>query len=652
MGSPQRANAGAGTGKTYAIEMRVQHLIENAIPPRQILLMTFTRKAAEEMKARIRRRIGSKAEDITIGNFHSIAAQQLRELRQKSDTYLSIIDQNDSEEFWDQAYREIVSEPPTKFIENVHEFRKLQGKKEEIKTKIDPKKEWNSLLNRINGYLRDLRSQQINKNNNEDFAEYALPRLIQENPEAQTLQSIWDLTNYIKEGLAGYERIKAETNSIDYDDALLKWANALKTNAAYRERIHNTWPHVLVDEYQDTNFLQEEIIQNLNKTNLTVVGDPAQCIYAFRTAVPELMLSFHTRYPNTKETQLHQNYRSKNEVLHIANQILEKHNELIDHNETTMAKLQLTGTRGDGGSAEIIRFEKPEDESEFIANKILELLKNGVPKKEIVVLARTSYYNFPILETKLKTNNIPVQIWGGSSLMESLTMKDITAFLKIIQRPNQHTNFMRIAKYATIGQKMGERAHEEMFLRWKMGLPPLPQTETFLKELDLCIELAKHEKTRPDLSTCAIITTKAVSYIRKLYEQADKINTKRKSEFELIKKTIAELFPKIKKEKEIANIQEGVKLEDLITQLSLNPIVDSDDGQSVTLSTIHQAKGLEWEHVFITGASEGPLMFFRNEDATTEQEAEEECRLLYVAATRAKNHLTITYPGKAVRFLY
>lgn len=646
-GSPIRANAGAGTGKTTAIKERVAKLIENAVPPRSILLMTFSRKAAESLRHRIRKKTGALSADITIGTFHSIAATEIRNLQGKK---IHILDANDAGDYWEQAFAEIVSDAPSRFVEEFDEYREILGIKTRAGKKSAPREHWKKTLAKIAGWLRDIRSEQVNQNlHGQDFAGYAVPILVEELSVIRKISEIFDMKAWATAGLTNYERLKAEQNALDYDDTLARWAGLLHNNREYHEAVKARWQHVLIDEYQDTNYLQEHIIQGLNTDNLTVVGDPSQCIYAFRKAVPKLMVEFHKRYPRVKEIALEDNFRSKDEILDVANQVLAIHDDLIRGNEKNpMSRLKLRGTKGNGGCAALITNWDQNDEAEYLHQRIRALISARVPPTEIVVLARTSFYN-AALEVLLRTDDIPVQVWGGHSLMECKTMKDLVALLKIGLRPSQPNNFLRVAKYV-IG---GERRGEEMFLRWKMGAKPLPGSEGFIRVIDNLVSMHAAEKTDPAVSNIQRSTDLAIDTLRYLYnpENPDKLPHKETKELEAIGNALKQIIDNLHEAKGTEGVDGTPHLEELVSQLSLDPLSNQGDGDCVTLSTIHQAKGLEWDHVFIAGCHEGRLTFFKNGWDTTQEEAEEECRLLYVAITRAKEILTMTNVGEPIRFL-
>ncbi|WP_068768780.1 ATP-dependent helicase [Termitidicoccus mucosus] len=641
-GSPIRANAGAGSGKTTAIVERVAALLESAVPPHCLLIMTFSRKASENLRQRIRLKVGKAGEDITIGTFHAVAVREIRNLRETSGEKPHILDTNDSVDLWEQAFDEIPSLPPESFADNLEQM--LQSIKPP-QTPPDPKKYWKSTLKKLGGFLHDLRSEQINQNlGGENFGDFAVPRLL-EKSELAGFMAFWlDLNAWADEGLTNYERLKTEQNCLDYDDTLARWAHALHHDASYRNAIHLRYQHVLIDEYQDTNYLQEHIIQGLNCANLTVVGDPSQCIYAFRKSVPRPMVEFHRRYDNVKEIALETNFRSKDEILDVCNHVLKTHDDLIRQDaRSPMARLVLKGVHGKGGAVQRLQFAGSQDENLALLNWVKHRLRQGAAPSDLIILARTSYYLSP-LEILLRSENIPVQIWGGNSLMESKTMKDVTAFLKIALRPSQPSNFKRLARLI-IG---GERKHDEMFLRWKMGVAALEGTEGFMGTVKRLAAWAAEEKHTPEASRAATIVTTAIDNLKKyISPDLEKLPFKEKKEFEAIEMALREVMQKIRDE----NPGAPLKLAEVITRLSLDPATLQSSGKKVTLSTIHQAKGLEWEHVLVAGCHEGKLTFFKNGGRTSREETEEECRLLYVACTRARQSLTLTHVNEPVRFL-
>jgi DNA helicase-2/ATP-dependent DNA helicase PcrA len=646
-GSPIRANAGAGTGKTTAIVERVANLIESAVPARNILLMTFSRKAAENLRHRIRKKTGIVAEDLTIGTFHSVAAQELRRTAPKGKKP-RIMDEDDAETLWGQAF----DESPHPLPEDVRKHPERYATDNKARSKPKPEAAWKSLLKKNAGILRTLWSEQLSQHReNESFTGENLQKLFAKTKTARLISNLpdFDLRQWMETGWQNYERLKQEHNSLDYDDVLNQWARKLHHDTKYSEYAKLRWQHIIIDEYQDTNYLQEHIINGLNTDNLTVVGDPSQCIYAFRKAVPRLMVEFHTRHNNVHEVSLETNFRSKDEILSLANHILHIHDDLIrDGNKANpMGRLTLHGVRGSGGRVRILHHSNPETEGQTLLHEIKKLLAGGASPDDIVVLARTSFYNAG-LEMLLRSENIPIQIWGGRSLTESKNMKDLLALLKTAVFPTMPHHFKRAANLA-IG---GERTHEEMFLRWQLGLRPMEKTEDFMQTITHLRSLAEAERQNPGETNARTAIQAATSKLRQLMEaNLGKIPQRDAQELEAIDVALQEAI--LKHTSETGN---DPTLEELISSLSLDPLRNEAAFGRVTLSTIHQAKGLEWPHVLIAGAQDNKgdskLSFFRNGERTTPEEIEEECRLLYVAATRARDSLTLTYQGKKIiRFL-
>ena len=633
--------------------------------------MTFTRKASEENRDRIRRQVGRAAEDITIGTFHAIAAQELRRIEKIGEPRWQILDQEDADDFWMDAFMGVYFPMPEDFPAQA---AKIRGKT--VKTQAED--QWLGVLRDVAKALKEIRSEQVNRNElDTPFATFATPRLNAHLPMAKRLNDLVPLSDWIESGLAAVTKAKTDARVRDYDDTLQDWLHLLKTDPVYAERVRSRWQHVMIDEYQDTNNLQEEIIAELNHSNLAVIGDVAQCCYSWRNAVPELMIKFHERYPGTVDIALQENRRSLDEVLDVANHVLGIHEDMLrSRHDTTMARVHLKGTRGPGGEVEIVQLPNPEEETQLVFNQIRASLENGVPPEDLIVLARTSYYLQP-LEFALRTSGISTQIWGGRSLMESIIMKDILGLLKLASRPGQVSSFMRVSKTVLQGNK--ERLQERLFFHWRLGVP-LPETEEGLRKLfsapvdgkktitidtltsaagdihelfqklDRIVNLRNPEKASKKLSTVNLVTETVLDYVKKIHG-GEKMDFHKKQEFAAIESTLAGIKQKITQEKLAEGNGEAMQMEDLLTQISLDPKQESNLTERVTLSTIHSAKGLEWKHVIIMGCQEGKLPYTRGDDLPAPEVIEEECRLLYVALTRAKDNLLLTYTGDLSRFL-
>lgn len=642
-GSPIRAGSGAGTGKTFALTERIHHLVENvSIPPRQILCMTFTRKAAEEMKTRIKAAVGIEAEHITVGNFHHVAIKEVLSGFGPEDRP-HILDDIDSKELWEEAFFENPLPLPNGLSKD--DVGDIRGKR----TGRPADAQWESVLKNLLAALYEIESSRINQNIPEDqFLSYAQEKLEKIHPPYEKLKSRCPIDKWMELGHQSYKRLKTETRSFDYDGLLLEWALKLETDEAYRKQCQSKWTHILIDEYQDTNFLQERIIRNLNCDNLVVIGDVAQCLYSWRNAVPDLMMTMQERYPDIVDVTLDENFRSKDEILDLANEVLEQHDRMLSASKSfSMPPIRLKGVKGDGGSVLIKDFEDPQKELSYIQNRINYLRNQGADLCDIVVLARTSFYLQP-LEMSLKTQRVPVQIWGGRSLSDSRTAKDFLALLKATLRPGQPASFKKIA---TMLPGIGPKAADRLYMQHVLGTDAPPEAAKFLKTLNSLAMLRQMEKDMPEDGISLSMTKVAMGFLEELYkDEKGEIPWQKQNEIKGLQIVIEEVLERIQQDKRDLGNEDPMTLDDLVSYFSLDSEVDKDEGGKLTLSTIHQAKGLEWKHVIIAGCHEGKLPIKRKEELT-QTELEEECRALYVAVTRAEETLAITYAGEISRFL-
>ncbi len=581
--------AGAGTGKTRTLVYRVAHLIDIGVDPRSILLLTFTRRAAAEMLRRASVLIDSRCSQVAGGTFHSFANLALREFGRKIDLSPSftIMDRPDSQDA-------------------IQLLRTEMGLNN--KDKRFPRKQT----------VSEIFSMALNKH-------ITIPDLL-ESDYPHLCDTLDDLLRLYER----YVQYKATKMLLDYDDLLTKLKDLLANREEVRRRLSQIYQFIMVDEYQDTNHLQSAIVRLLaaEHDNVAVVGDDAQSIYSFRGANFRNIMDFPKNFPNTRVIKLEENYRSTQPILNLTNEIIHRAQERYEKDLYTRKR--------EGETPILIQAESEQMQSRFVCQKILELREEGVPLWDIAVLFRSSFHSFD-LELELARHNIPFIKRGGFQFMETTHIKDVLAHLRILANPQDVISWNRVLLLLEgIGAQMSEK-----IVRWVVqGNQPTERLRSFEAKGKIALGL----KT---LAQVLQVTAEAqhpaeqVQYLLQYYVP-------------ILKRTHPEDHPKRLKDLEhFHGITERYRsLDRLLSDMALEPpndsvagvlAVDPDEGP-VILSTIHSAKGLEWHTVFIIWALEGRFPSFYN--INSDEELEEERRLLYVAATRAKENLFISYPIK------
>jgi DNA helicase-2/ATP-dependent DNA helicase PcrA len=581
--------AGAGTGKTRTLVYRVAHLIDIGVDPRSILLLTFTRRAAEEMLRRASLLIDNRCTDVAGGTFHSFANSVLRQFGRRIGLTPSftIMDRSDSEDA----------------IQLIRTEMGLQ-----YKDKRFPRKQT----------VAEVFSMAVNK-------QISVPDLL-EREYPHLYDSLEDLLR-LYERYVDYKTTKA---LLDYDDLLTKLRDLLSEQEDVRQRLSRIYQFIMVDEYQDTNYLQAQIIRLLAAThnNVAVVGDDAQSIYSFRGANFRNIMDFPESFPETRIVKLEENYRSTQPILNLTNQIIQRATERYDK--------RLFTRKQAGETPVLVQAESERMQSRFVCQKILELREEGVPLWDIAVLFRSSFHSFD-LELELARHNIPFIKRGGFQFMETTHIKDLLAHLRILANPQDTISWNRVLLLLDgVGPQMSQK-----IIGWlSAGSQPVERLRTF----------QARAKIAHGLKTLAQVLESALQADR----PAEQTQYLMQYYVPILKRTHPDDHPKRLRDLEhLQGITDRYRsLERLLADMALEPpndsvggvlAVDPDEGPLV-LSTVHSAKGLEWHSVFIIWALEGRFPSFYN--INTEEELEEERRLLYVAATRAKENLFISYPIK------
>ena len=576
--------AGAGSGKTKTLTYRVARLIEDGIKPENILLLTFTKKAAAEMLSRATIVLDNRCEKVAGGTFHSFANIILRK-------YSKLLGLKNNFTIMDRADCEDVIN---------HIVGQLFPKKE----KRFPKK----------STLLDIYSKSINKVT-------PTKQII-----ADEFPQFAHCEDKIIEVHKAYVAYKRENSVLDYDDLLLYIKLLLENNDGLRKRLSNEYKYIMVDEYQDTNTLQADVIRLLasEHNNIMAVGDDAQSIYSFRGANYRNILDFPRLFENTKIIKLEQNYRSTQNILKLTNEIISKAKEKYTKNLfSNIVSPQVPA---------LICAKDTQMEADFICQRILELLDEDISLSDICVLTRNARMSYN-LEIELSKRAIPFQKFGGPKFMETAHIKDVVAHLRVILNPDDVISLTRI-----------------LLLLKGVGASTVNNIMPIIKG-DL----------KPDIKLLPSNKSQSLTPLFNTLGQLRDYSTTKKPE-EIVSAVINYYRPILKdkyddfskREKDLDHFEylstQYSNLEDFINDLALEPpdasvegmYKKNSDDEALTISTIHSAKGLEWNSVFIIGAVDGrfPSAYSFN----SEEEMDEELRLMYVATTRAKNNLYITYP--------
>ncbi len=579
--------AGAGTGKTRTLVFRVARLVEMGIDPANVLLLTFTRKAAAEMLRRASVLLDGRCDRVGGGTFHSFANTALRRYGRALglNPNFTILDRTDSEDV-------------------INLLRAGMGL--DKKEKRFPRKQ----------AITEMFSMAVNKS-------VPLPQLIEEQ-----YRHLVDALPDLAELSGRYAAYKAERQLLDYDDLLVKLRDLLESAPEARQRMAQRYRYIMVDEYQDTNALQAEIVRRLaaEHDNVMAVGDDAQSIYSFRGANFRNIMDFPTLFPGTRIIALEQNYRGTQPILDLTNTIIAKAHERYTKNLFTL--------KGDGQAPILVAAENEQFQSRFLCQRILELREEGVPLSDIAVLFRSSFHSFD-LEIELSRHDIPFVKRGGFRFIETAHIKDALAHLRIVANPGDAVSWHRVL---LLLEGIGPRTSEEI-IRWLGGgAEPAERLESFPRR-----------GSATDLQALA-------NLLRRLHEldgaPGEQVDEVLRYYEPILKRVHRDDYPKRRKDLDhFATIAARYRaLAPLLTDMALEPptdsvgdvlAVDPDEGL-LTLSTIHSAKGLEWHSVFVIWAAEGK--FPSDYNLHSDEELEEERRLMYVATTRAKEQLYITYP--------
>ncbi len=587
--------AGAGTGKTRTLIHRVAALIERGVTPERILLLTFTRRAASEMLSRAERLVGSAGARVHGGTFHSVGHRLLRQFGPAAGlpADFTIMDQGDAEDL-------------------MHLARGAMGLGKTAKR--FPKKET----------LHWLYSRHVN-------TELPLDELLHRDTP-QFLEYEAQITSLF----ADYTTRKGDRNLVDYDDLLLFWAMMLEASPELQTRIAGLYEHVLVDEYQDTNLLQARILRGMcaRHRKLTVVGDDAQSIYAFRGAHFRNILDFPRQFPGTTMVTLAQNYRSTAPILALSNIVISRAEERFTK--------ELYTTREGGEQPWLVTAKDEAQQTRFVVDRVLQLHEGGMPLREMAVLFRAGYMSAD-LEIELANRKIPFEKWGGLKFLEAAHVKDVLAFLRVSENPRDEVSWYRIlmlmpgigdATARAMMASMQERAWDpDAFTH----LVPPSRARDAHRSLSVLLRQLRGVVNRDGDSAGAKVASD-IAAIRLVYDSV------LREKYDRPEARLADLD-------QLRTIAAGYPSRTaFLAALALDPPSNTQDlaggseseSDALVLSTVHSAKGKEWKAVFVIWAVDG---WFPSSRAVEDpDELEEERRLMYVALTRAKDELAVVYP--------
>ena len=568
--------AGAGAGKTKTLTTKIAYLIEEKnVNPYSILAITFTNKAAKEMKDRIYRTIGEEAKKLTVSTFHSFGLKLLRDNTSVLgyDRNFVIMDSDDSLTVVKKILRDMNLDP------------KLYNPK--------------AIRNKISGCKNEMTS-----------------------PEAYERYAVSEYEKIVQQVYEKYEKKLKKNNSVDFDDLLLLPIKLFKENPDILDRYQDLYQYILIDEYQDTNQAQYILTKLLSEKyrNITCVGDDSQSIYSFRGANYRNILNFEKDYRDAKTILLEQNYRSTSTILDAANQVIKNNKMKKDKN--------LWTARGVGEKIKYYRAYNERDEAEYVVRKCKELISHNVEYKDIAVLYRTNAQSRVVEEEMLK-ENLPYRVIGSINFYARKEIKDLLAYLRLIHNSKDNVSLLRVINTPKrgIGAKTIEHLTEQADLE---GIS-IYDAITSGKELEFKNTIEKLKEISADLTL-----TELIDKVLDASGLKQELESEQTLEAEVRLENLEE-FKSITKAFE--EEEGSVSLEEFLFEVSLVSDVEEykNDPNRISLMTVHSVKGLEFDHVFVIGLEEG--IFPHMNSLMESSEVEEERRLMYVAITRAKDDL-------------
>jgi DNA helicase II / ATP-dependent DNA helicase PcrA len=603
--------AGAGSGKTKVLTTRIAHLLATGVDPFNILALTFTNKAAAEMKERVEYILGNnEARNIYIGTFHSVFARILRAEAEKLGypRNFTIYDTDDAKSVVKTVVNELGLDD--KHYKPNTGYNRISAAKNAL---ITPEE-----------YINDYGFQQEDMRSNRPV-----------------IGQIYD----------AYCKRCYKNGAMDFDDLLLKFYLLLKTHPESLSKYQRKFKYIMIDEYQDTNTAQYQIIKLLGAMheNVAVVGDDAQSIYSFRGATIENILQFQKDYDEVKIVVLEQNYRSSQSILHVANNV-------IANNKGQLPK-KLWTSNEEGEKIKLVRTASDNDEGKYIADAIQEQkLRNHYRNNDFAILYRTNAQSRSF-EESLRRMNIAYRIYGGISFYQRKEIKDFLSYLRVILNPGDEEALKRIINFPArgIGKTSIEKAvlfaNENNISMWKVlerasEFGYKASTLEVINNFVIMIKMFQSELQKKNAYDLSILVGKNTGLVKELFNDKTTEGVARYENIQELLNSIKEFTETPTEDGELLDKSLGSYLQ----QITLLTDADDDKGESdvVKLMTIHAAKGLEFPVVFVGGLEE--TLFPNAMSINTREELEEERRLFYVAVTRAKQRLWLTYANTRYRF--
>ena len=592
--------AGAGTGKTRTLVYRVARLVEMGVRPESVLLLTFTRRAAMSMLARAAALADVRCQRVSGGTFHSLGHSVLRKYPEAAGVSrnFTVLDGSDTEDLIDLLRRQM------------HLTRDRRFPRKRTICAI-----FSMMVNKVNSL--------------EEVLKQSYPHFVDERRDLQELYN-------------SFEQFKRARHMLTYDDLLVRLRESLEASTELCHRLSEQYRYIMVDEYQDTNKLQARIVRLMTAThdNVAVVGDECQSIYSFRGASYRNMLEFPALFPAAQVIKLEENFRSTQPVLNVANAII------ADVKEGYAKRLFSSVKEGPPPVAVSARDEN--EQSRFVAERIEELREEGVAPDDIAVLFRAASHSFD-LEIELGKHGIPFRKFGGIKFAESAHIKDALAFLRVAVNPSDTLSWFRSLKLidhigdATVNQildHLGVERKEFRTARTKEALfkklHRFPARPGYKDQLS---KLARMWASLVDTKSPGAQLSTVLRFYRPILKARHDDYPRRGRDLEHLQ-AIAKRY------KSSAELLADVALDPSDAAHS-NSRTRSGGGDGITLSTVHSAKGLEWDTLFVIWMTDGWFPSSRSYDEF--EDLEEERRLLYVAATRAKRHLYFVYPLNVYR---
>ncbi|HXV61740.1 MAG TPA: UvrD-helicase domain-containing protein [Vicinamibacteria bacterium] len=594
--------AGAGTGKTRVITTRIAHLLQRGVAPENVLAMTFTNKAAAEMKERVRALVGESARRLTVGTFHAFCLRALK------------------------AHGESVGLPRTFTIADASDQ-----------------------LNGIKSAMRELRYSETSMHPSAVLSRISYAKNRLESPESFRASATSDRDELVAAVWTRYQEQLARSRTVDFDDLLVRTLHLLRSDKRVRASFRKQYRYVLVDEYQDTNHPQYEIVREIcsGHRNLCVVGDDDQSIYGWRGADIQKILGFHRDFKGAKIVRLELNYRSTRPILDAANAVI--------RNNASRHDKALQSAIGDGPPVRLTRLRDEMTEARFVVEEIVTSVRLREAKlSDFAVLFRTQTQP-RAFEAEMRSAGVPYVLVGGMSFFDRKEVRDILAFLKLVVNPHDETALLRIINTPPrgVGKTAVERA---LAAATEAGLPVAAMLESGKVDGLSPQALDGYRKLSRALSGSALARDGAdlVAGISELLEALDY-----RSEIRRVYPDPMTREARWAAVEEVLNFAENhirrsktPSLAGFLEELALSSADDAstdrqDGGDAVTLMTLHSAKGLEFPRVFLVGLEEGLLPHARS---VADGGIEEERRLAYVGITRAMRSLTLSYVSERARY--